>query len=279
MGILVAGWFVIVFGATFLVAGLAIAAVVLAIQGRGFGAGICAALALAFPALHVADVLKGRIVGRPFEEVRTERAAPERPVVLAIDDPGTCGTVCREALARGFAAEIVQTSGPRRISAQRPADIFAHRLSSDGSECAAPTEATRRRSGRLPPPCIVRRTLDALPAIYTRVTSSRTPFPRVREVGFPRLSSDILEGSYFLLIEEVGPDGSRTLAQAFRHIRQPVGWIWGWQLVGGSQKSRQAIGAKPSRDDVLNAVLGWSLVGRMPTEPAPAVRSSTGQRV
>lgn len=281
MWIFTFAWLLVVFGATILVGTLAIVAAVQAARGRYRQAAICLAIMAIFPALHIADVARGWMAGRAFAEVKTEVATAELPVVLALRDSRSCSDVCREALVRGFAPEIVQTNGLRHRFGRRPKEneIVAHRLATTEEACAEPSSTDRivqsigRKGGAR---CIIGRRLASLPAHHVRISTDTVPFARVVEAGFPRLNSDFNQGSYFLVADEVGPDGTRVLAQAFRHVRQPVGWIWGWQFLPQGS-ARQVVGAKSSRDEVLNAVLGWSLVGRLPAEE-PRPRPSAARR-
>ncbi|WP_375462194.1 hypothetical protein [uncultured Enterovirga sp.] len=272
-------WFLVLFGATIFVAVMTVLGLVHAARGRYRAALVCLGIVLVFPALHIADVARGWIAGRPFAEVKIEAASAGLPVVLALREAGHCSHVCREALARGFAPEIVQTSGLRHRFARRPEEFVAHRLGTSEEACSQPSSAdhmVQSIGGKGGAPCVIGRRVASLPAHHVRISFDAIPFPRVVEAGFPRLTSDFNQGSYFLVADEVGPDATRLLAQSFRHVRQPVGWIWGWQFLPAGS-ARQVVGAKRSRDEVLNAVLGWSLVGRLPADD-PKPRRSVARR-
>lgn len=269
----IAIWALSAFGILALVAWLAVAGFQNLSRGKTLTAVLCFLGVLACPAYHYYDWHRGDTLGASWTELKVT-GKPDRydPVVLVTREARYCDLICREVLARGFVDRITlaQEHPPGSGKAK---NIFTHRMMRD-HRCAGDSQQDQpiqRIDDRNREQCIVGYR-SSIPATHTRITYSETPYPRVRQAGFPVLSSNNIEGTYFLIVERVSGTRVDLIAQSFRQVRQPMPLIYGLQfLAPESPRFRQTVGAKADRNEALNRIMGWSMKGRLPAnDPKPA---------
>lgn len=265
-------WLLCAFGFFFFIVWLAVRGFGHLSNGRTVAAGICLLGILACPAYSYYDWHDGETRGAPWTELKVARKPDGYdPVVLVMRDARFCGRICREVLARNFVERItlVAEKPPGSGKAQT---IFTHHVIRDhrckaGSQSGQPIQRLDDRNNET---CIIG-FQSSLPSQYTRIIYGETPFPRVRQAGFPVLSSNQLQGTYYMIVERVSGTRVDPIAQSFRHVRQPVPVIYGLQYIAPeSPRFRQRVGARLDQYEALNQIMGWSMKGRLPQhDPKP----------